>query len=748
MPAILGAGLVALDHIFVTNKAVARVGSTEYLGSAGGGSVGNTLCMLSLFGHSTAVTGVVGEDPAGKRLKSDFAQFGVDNTGLIVRGGARETRRSRQFSHIIYPDGHHSFRDQCLRCGTPFAREIAVLPSDLNDRLTTLVSAANVLHIDRANDFTVRLAEATLSQSGLVSFDYGFSSYGRGERKAERLLSLANQVKVNVDLYAKVTGSRTRDGLRVWRERFPNTSHLFITSGANGIFGYSSIGTEKRPFDLPAIPCREMRDGGGAGDVLAAVLVDQFLLSAPSQSIEEVYQRVNRAQALASLSCTLYGARSLARILKDDENKSGSILELADLIVAKGSATSLWSSRMGIPRNSVLKFSFAPDNVCMVCGLANPRRKRVRSPKGRLNYSVGLGNALGVMVEAYDIGKSLREGFSEDRASPAILVGSGGSLSAAAFGERLIWHHSGKPASAMPPYEFVRLPSIDQEVAVWFLSYGGKNSDILAAAEHARRLRLSRCVVLTGTKKSPLALMAKEWGWKCVVLPGQERSFVATSGMLAMVSAMAGLLGNDGELTTLDELFDYPSLLDNFLRIDESSRQKASPILDVLDSIHLIGLSSGWGWPALVDLESKIVEGGLCTIEISEMKNFTHGRYIGALERRKKNKLILLRTPENSELADFIQRKLWRHLTTITLTTERAGVSGSIEMVLNELFFAAHLARKAGKDISNPRYPPEARGLYDWRPSTPKNNQPAVSRRTIERTDSAPAHEKHYFELD
>jgi len=184
-----------------------------------------------------------------------------------------------------------------------------------------------------------------------------------------------------------------------------------------------------------------------------------------------------------------------------------------------------------------------------------------------------------------------------------------------------------------------------------------------------------------------------------------------------MVTAIAAILPEREEHAALDTFLDYPLLLDSFVNTDRIVREKAEQFPTELESIHIIGLSSGWGWPALVDFESKLVEGGLCTIEITELKNFTHGRYIGALERRKKNRLLILKTPENSELAEFIERKLHRHLGVFTMSTELAGPAGAIDLIVKVLFLSAHLARKAGKDISNPEYPPEARGLYGWVPS-------------------------------
>jgi len=714
---VLGAGLVAVDHIFRTGKSVAKVGSIEYLGTSGGGSVGNALAMLSVLGHSAGVTGVVGDDIVANLVRADFGKLKVDSSHLIVRPGIRKGIRTRQFSHVVYPDGKHSFRDQCMQCGSPFKRETGLFATDLTRDLSTLAESCNLLHLDRTNEFTLKLAEKTLSKGTPISFDLAFKPYGEAEKNVNRMLSMATLVKVSEDLFTSMTGSPDKEGILEWRERYPNVTHLFVTRGSKGILGYCQVRNEKPTFQFPAIPPKPFHDGGGAGDVLVASLIDRFLLT-PAPTVEkDAWSRINQAQALASLGCTVFGARSLAHVLHAEGLSPAQVWEIADQVVKNGVAQSRWSSKIGVPWKSSLGFLFGTNHACSVCGLAR-KEKGARKPKPRrLEYHVSLGQAPWAMSESYQIGRSHRPSLSAFRSRPTVFVGSGGSFSAATFAEHMVWHEYGKPSKAMPPYEFVTLPKLDPDAAIWLLSYGGANSDIIAAAERVRELKTSNCVVLTGAKNSQLAEMAREWKWRLIILPGQERSFVATVGMLAMVTAIAAILPEREEHAALDTFLDYPLLLDSFVNTDRIVREKAEQFPTELESIHIIGLSSGWGWPALVDFESKLVEGGLCTIEITELKNFTHGRYIGALERRKKNRLLILKTPENSELAEFIERKLHRHLGVFTLSTELAGPAGAIDLIVKVLFLSAHLARKAGKDISNPEYPPEARGLYGWVPS-------------------------------
>lgn len=131
---VLGAGLVAVDHVFKSSIRRGTAKKYTYLGSTGGGSVSNTLCMLSLLGHRTYVFGIVGNDDPERIASSDFARFNVDYSLLVSRGKVGSFIGTRQFSHVIYPDGRHSFKQECLKCHHRFTRQFQMSEADLSGK--------------------------------------------------------------------------------------------------------------------------------------------------------------------------------------------------------------------------------------------------------------------------------------------------------------------------------------------------------------------------------------------------------------------------------------------------------------------------------------------------------------------------------------------------------------------------------------------------------------------------------------
>ena len=725
MARIFGVGLMCVDHIFLSPSRRIRQKNLEYLGSSGGGSVGNTLCMLSVLGHRTQAFGVIGNDQTGVLIKHDLSTFEVDAKRLVMRGGLKDLRQSRQFCHIIYPDGKHTNKTVCPKCGVPFRREIQFGEDDLCSEVVDNSRHSDLIHIDRANKGSVGLAGACREGGGMVAFDYTYDTRQQGSRWINEILATSDMVKVSEGVFKKRMGEISSESLALWQEQFPNMKFLFVTRADSGVVGFGSLRTGKRlRFDREAIACEHLRDSAGAGDIFTAAAISEILLRAGSiQDPEELNHRIDVCQSLASLSCTVYGARTLQRFLRAGRLSRKEILENAETVVKLGKVGNSISPKLGLPPPLSQPFRFEPSASCGICGSYRGTRERPKRSIRPDFISNELGKSPPAMNHAYEMGMTARKTqmgkyLSEARERPIILVGSGGSLVAASFGEQLVLRSLGLPGKAIAPFEFTNLPAMDARTGVVLLSYGGENSDILAAAERVVELGMERVIVVTGSPSSKLAKLAKKNKWAVVELLREVRGFVATAGMLSMVSALASILTPDGVASELSSWFSLDSLYKTFSDAEKRavSEVRKFPEGQSIASRHLIALGSGWGWPAATDLESKVVEAGVCTIEISELKNFTHGRYISAFHHSRNRDFILFGTPDDSELVDYLVSKLKRYFNIAVFDTPHEGIRGSLDLLVQELYFAHHLTKRAGKSLTSPKYPPQARGLYGWQP--------------------------------
>src|SRR6266581_9351281 len=95
---IVGSGLISVDNMFVVKKTGVFGENSEvegvspgdklpcrYIGSHGGGSSSNTLCILSKLGFDTSIIGATGNDRGAKLVSDELTEFGVNSDLLIQK---------------------------------------------------------------------------------------------------------------------------------------------------------------------------------------------------------------------------------------------------------------------------------------------------------------------------------------------------------------------------------------------------------------------------------------------------------------------------------------------------------------------------------------------------------------------------------------------------------------------------------------------------------------------------------------
>lgn len=730
MKPVLGAGLVAVDHIFLARETGRSIKKFDYLASSGGGTVSNILCMLSLLDFPSSIFGITGNDYAERIVKEDFKLFKI-NDYLSKRGNKNEKINTRQFSHKIYLDGAHKFENACSTCGFKFVKEFQMTEKDVSNKIKKLAYNSDLI-IDRANHATLKMAEiCKTNNKNKIIFDYGYNIFGSNEKNNLALTSKSNVVKINERIFQKIMGSCDEKGINKWIEKFPSNEFLFITRAEKGVIGFGTIGNKKEFFNSSAIYCHNLKDSSGAGDIFLSVMSSFILKNKEFTDIHEFLHKINISQTLASLNCTLYGARALQRYLVYQNLNSNKIFKISEEILEKGKIEPFIPPTSGLPLDKLKQYLFSTTNLCNSCGNFLPVKiteKEKRKHKIILfSLHKSLIQAPWTMISSYEIGKNQRNNLDDFLKLEPIFIGSGGSYSASIFGEIALLKTLQKLSKTMTPFELESFDKLDENKSIWFISHGGSNTDILGAALWAKKeLKIKNGLIITGDKYSKLAQIALANNWKTIHIPSKERNFVSVIGYLSQISVICGMISSGKELEKLNLFFSEPNLILLFNYYSKRMLGLAYEIAQdekVFENLHLIGLARGWGWPALIDFESKIVEGGICTIEISELKNYTHGRVINSLgsKNRKNKRVIILSTPKDEEFVSFLSTKFRNHIKNYIIKTENEGIVGSLELIIQCLFLAWYLGKIAKKNILRPIFPPEARGLYGWEPSWRKD---------------------------
>ena len=716
---VLGSGLIAVDHIFLTEK---KGGDGEFLGSSGGGSVSNALSMLSLLGYNCSIFGLMGGDASRYIAEKEFREYGVNQNYVSLRTNERDIIKTRQYSHIIYKNGKHEYKEMCLNCGSSFGRQYQISKSDIKRGLTELSLKSKILVVDRANAPTIQLARNVKSKNGFVAYDLNFVSHGKYAERVNDLLGLCDLVKTDKRTMKELLRHSEADEVSSWKHEFPNIKYLLITDSSNGVDCYFNLGIEEKYVHRNAIENENVRDTGGAGDVFLAVSIHELTNKGEVIDENDFAERIDRAQALASLSCSLFGSRALQRFLLNNRQSPEEIMKNADEIRSSGKVRITLDPSIGLSKFDFRPFLLSKKGICPICGSDQNQKRKSKLLKDNQKISFeqmaktlnGITNA---MFAGFDTSLSYRDSLAQILTKSAIFVGSGGSFSSSTFGEYLSLKNGGKLAKAITPFELEGWNRIPENVIIFLISHGGLNTDILGAALHIEKLGWKDVIVVTGNKNSTLSELATRNGWKLVLITSMERNFVSTIGLLSQVSALAALLVTSKELNNLKEYFEYASLGKKLKEYLAEAQALVDPVSQYFSSSvepHIIAFGRGWGWPALVDLESKVIEGGICTIEISELKNYTHGRWMN-LYGKESRILMIFETPEDIELVQFLNKK-FKNFPTMNIKTEYSGVAGSIDLLLKTLLVANFIGKHARKNILKPKFPPQGRGLYSWEP--------------------------------
>lgn len=315
---------------------------------------------------------------------------------------------------------------------------------------------------------------------------------------------------------------------------------------------------------------------------------------------------------------------------------------------------------------------------------------------------------------------ALSVGISESLSYPLIAIGSGGSLSAAHFACRLHQLASGQAARPLTPLDVVsmledpisRRSLIDS--AVICLTAGGSNADINRAWRFLIDAEPRHLTALCARTKSPLANMGKKYAYTRIFdfdLPSKKDGFLATNSLLAFLVIIGRAYGQliNKSLTLPPSIWD---LLPEFSDVDNALRGLRSSCRNILERDYLIVLYGSGMESAACDIESKFTEAALGAVQVSDFRNFAHGRHHWLAKRGKQSGVIAFTGDRDLELA----RKTLELLPSSTPATffhyPGNAIANATAAVLTGFFLTAITGEVRGIDPGQPGVPSFGRKLY------------------------------------
>jgi glucosamine 6-phosphate synthetase-like amidotransferase/phosphosugar isomerase protein len=297
--------------------------------------------------------------------------------------------------------------------------------------------------------------------------------------------------------------------------------------------------------------------------------------------------------------------------------------------------------------------------------------------------------------------------LADDRDSPVLIVGSGGSLSACYFAVYLL-QNLGIMAKAVTPLELYYSRNALAGSRVLFISASGKNSDILFALSQAIEYNPRSITTVCMRHRTPLARLASGYSISETIeykLPSGKDGFLATNSLVAYFAILRQAF----------DLKDSPLDLSHSI----SFEMQVKEFLDQITPFHtLTVLYGGWGHPVAIDLESKFTEAALGNVQIADYRNFAHGRHHWFAKRAEQSAILALVTPEEELIASKTLSILPASILKLKVATKEVASLGSIDLLIKIFVIVNVAGQQLDIDPGRPGVPEFGRRLYNLKYSS------------------------------
>ena len=277
-----------------------------------------------------------------------------------------------------------------------------------------------------------------------------------------------------------------------------------------------------------------------------------------------------------------------------------------------------------------------------------------------------------------------------------LCVGSGGSFSACRYAA-ILYEECCSMAQALTPLEYqFKSTGITDNSKILLLSASGRNNDVKYAYKKALKTSPDKAAYICLRGKSPLNEMKHEFGGIVsldVNLPNKKDGFLATNSLVGLFSILYRCFYDDFDLTMEDILSDDFS-------VDFSVFQ------------NFTVLYGQYGEPVAYDIESKMSEAALGTVQLSDFRNFGHGRHHWYAKRKEGSCIIAIVTPKEKLLAQKTLAIMPDDIPIIWMESEIEGPLSSIELLIRSFSFVQKVGGARGIDPGKPGVPEFGTKLY------------------------------------
>ena len=292
--------------------------------------------------------------------------------------------------------------------------------------------------------------------------------------------------------------------------------------------------------------------------------------------------------------------------------------------------------------------------------------------------------------------------------SPLLVVASGGSQTTAELITDLHHKRFGQLSKSETP--LLAAGSIGQlkSGAILLVSARGQNPDILGIARLAVESEPQSLIAICASKDSRLSKIIRAFNKGFCFefeLPSGRDGFLATNSLVALSTVALSAYGysRDQLPSDFESIFDRAQLR----RKLTGSRTERS----FFECKYLVVLYGADTKSAAVDLESKLVEAGLVSAQISDYRNFAHGRHHW-LAKNSDTAVIALASGPEIDIAEWTLELLPKRIPQLLISTKLSGPPSWLPLQASIFSLVAEYGRSRNIDPGRPGVPEFGRRIY------------------------------------
>lgn len=293
---------------------------------------------------------------------------------------------------------------------------------------------------------------------------------------------------------------------------------------------------------------------------------------------------------------------------------------------------------------------------------------------------------------------------------PRVFLGSGGALSAAHLAAQLSVER-GIVAMAMTPYQYIFSAWSKLPAKIVIISADGGNVDAINAYNTAHNCPNQQVAVMLMSSPSTLEKMMEDENEpnRFVFKLRNGDGFLAINSLVGFYSLLFRVYRD--EIVSIDDWsftadIEYrlkAFISDSYTLTTDSWNDHDSALYEARETDRFYVLYAPDIIPIAIDLESRFSKGSIGCLQISDYRNFAHGRFNWFHQRKGQTAIIALVTPESRDVAENILTELPSDIPVMKLATDFQGSLGTMDLLLKGMYLSKYLGLRWGLDIGAPK---------------------------------------------